>query len=205
MKTVHRSEKPASRLSFERTTTMLVVAASFASAVATACTTQPPPIESHGEVLESARLKQLRTFSFAPTSNAAPEGYEATERSPQVVAAMKPLVAALLAEKGWVEAPDGDGDLRVVCTAGRRGQLETKRVSPRTSMITGESTREREWVEGAIAIDAYDRRGVRVWHGYAHTEIDPDKPSSERLRRAVGDALHSFPARQFEAPPQGAP
>jgi hypothetical protein len=175
-------------------TTMLAVMVSCAAAAAMACT--EAPIESHGEILESARIAPLRTFSFVPGEALAPEGYEATERSPQVVAAMKPLVAAALEAKGWVEAPKGDGDMLVACTAGRRSRVESERVPPRTSMITGEATREREWIEGSIVIDAYDRRGVRIWHGYARTEIDPEKPSPERLRQAVGDALRRFPARQ---------
>ena len=172
--------------------TLLRAALVAVSLAASACMT---PIQSHGEYLHTAPFATFRTFSFAPAEGP-PEGYETTPRSAQIVDAMKPLVAHALELRGWVQAPAGEGDLVVACAAGRRDTTRMHRVSWRASLVTGEESEERDFVEGGIVIDAYDRNGGQVWHGAARTEIDPAKPNADRLRQAVDAALAKFPAKR---------
>src|SRR5208283_2779356 len=55
---------------------------------------------------------------------------------------------------------------------------------------------ERELVERAFIIDAFDRETRElVWHGSARTEVDPSPIAYERLRKAVESLLASFPSR----------
>lgn len=55
---------------------------------------------------------------------------------------------------------------------------------------------ERDFVEGAFVIDAFDRETRElVWHGSARTEINPGPIDDARLRQAVESVLASFPAR----------
>jgi len=167
----------------------LFVAAALAAAGCAA------PITSHGEYLHTAPFADFRTFSFAPAGGAL-EGYETTPRSAQIVEAMKPFIRAELVRKGWVEAPGGDGDVVVACAAGRREVTKMRRLPWRMTMITGEETEERDFVEGGIVIDAFDRSGGQIWHGAARTEIDPNHPSLDRLEIAVDAALAHFPAKR---------
>ena len=174
-----------------KTRTLRLVLAIFAAGLGGACTA---PIQSHGEYLQSAPFSSFRTFGFVP-SEAPPEGYQASDRSAQIAEQMRPMVAAVLQEKGYVFAPNGDADIMVECSAGRRPGLHAHRKEWRMSAVTGEAREEREDVEGGIVIDAFDRSGGQIWHGSARSEIDPQKPSVDRLRRAVAAALSKFPAR----------
>jgi hypothetical protein len=55
---------------------------------------------------------------------------------------------------------------------------------------------EDDFVEGAFVVDAFDAAtGEMVWHGSARLEIDPGSVQEERLQRAVGEVLASFPRR----------
>lgn len=55
---------------------------------------------------------------------------------------------------------------------------------------------DRDLVEGAFVIDAFDgETGTLVWHGSAHSEINPSTIDRERLRRAVESMLGSFPGK----------
>ena len=152
-------------------------------------------VQSHGEYLHTAPFASFHTFSFVP-AKAPPEGYEVTARSAQIVELMKPIVSEALVRKGYVAAPEGEtGDVVFACAAGRRDTTKVRHVSWRQSLVTGEATEERDFVEGGLVIDAFDRNGGQVWHGASRTEIDPARPSLDALRRAVGAALVRFPAR----------
>ena len=153
------------------------------------------PIQSHGEYLHTAPFAAYHTFSFA-TAQGAPEGYETTARSAQIAEAMKPLVAEALEARGWVQAPPGEGDIIVACGAGRRDTSRSHRVPWRVSLVTGETSEEHDFVEGGIVVDAFDKSGGQIWHGAARTEIDPAKPSLDRLRLAVDAALVHFPPKR---------
>jgi hypothetical protein len=51
-------------------------------------------------------------------------------------------------------------------------------------------------VEGAFIIDAFDRESREVvWHGSARSELNPGPIDEQRLRKAVGSVLASFPSR----------
>lgn len=158
--------------------------------LAVACT--PPPIESHGEFVPAAPYAEMRTFSFiAP--EATPAGFQPTARSAVVVEQMKPMIAAALEAKGWVQAQPGEGDITIACAAGRRDAETHRRLPWRISNITGEEFEDRDFVEGGIVIDAFDRSNGQIWHGAARTEIDPMKPSQVRLQNAVNAAMSRFP------------
>jgi hypothetical protein len=151
------------------------------------------PIESHGEFVPAAPYAELHTFSFA-TPESAPSGYHASARSAAIVEQMKPLVAAVLERKGYRRVADGEGDIIFACGAGRRDVEEHIRLPWRIATIVGEEYEDRDFVEGGIIIDAFDRNGGQIWHGAARTEIDPNKPSAERLQHTVEAALSRFPA-----------
>ena len=172
--------------------TFRAVALAALALSSSACTAS---VQSHGDYLHTAPFASFHTFSFA-TAKAPPEGYEVTERSAQIVELMKPIVSEALVRKGYVAAPEGEvGDVVVACAAGRRDTTKVRRVSRRQSLVTSEDTEERDFVEGGLVIDAFDRSGGQVWHGASRTEIDPARPSLDSLRRAVGAALTRFPAR----------
>jgi len=167
----------------------LCVAAGFVLVQLAACA---PPIQSHGEFVPAAPYAEMHTFSFiAP--EATPAGYQATARSAVVVEQMKPMIAAALEAKGWVQGKPGDSDITIACAAGRREAETHVKVSWRIANITGEEFEDRDFVEGGIVIDAFDRSNGQIWHGAARTEIDPNKPSEVRLQNAVNAALTRFP------------
>jgi hypothetical protein len=66
-----------------------------------------------------------------------------------------------------------------------------------TTRYHGELDQEdRDLVEGAFVIDAFDAEtGSLVWHGSAHSEINPRTIDRKRLRRAVESMLGSFPGK----------
>ena len=152
-----------------------------------------PPIHAHGEFVPAAPYAEMRTFSFAAPGQT-PLGYQTTARSAVVVEQMKAMIAEALEAKGWVQAPPGEGDITIACAAGRRDAEAHVRLSWRLSNITGEAFEDRDFVEGGIVIDAFDRNNGQIWHGAARTEIDPRKPSQVRLQNAVNAALDRFPA-----------
>ena len=161
--------------------------------LAVACT--PPPIESHGQFVPDAPYAEMHTFAFV-APEATPAGFEATARSAVVVEQMKPMIAAALEAKGWVRAQPGEADITIACAAGRREAETHRRLPWRISNITGEEFEDRDFVEGGIVIDAYDRSNGQIWHGAARTEIDPAHPSLDRLEIAVDAALAHFPAKR---------
>lgn len=168
---------------------LLCGAAAFVLAQLAACA---PPIQSHGEFVPAAPYAEMRTFSSAaPLST--PIGYQATARSAVVVEQMKPMIAAALEAKGWVQASPGEGDITIACAAGRRDAESRVRLPWRITNVTGEAFEDRDFVEGGIVIDAFDRNNGQIWHGAARTEIDPMKPSQVRLQNAVNAALSRFP------------
>ena len=150
-------------------------------------------LKRRGEFVPAAPYAEMRTFSFA-TPEATPEGYQATARSAVVVEQMKPFIVAALEAKGWVQAQQGEGDITIACAAGRREAETHRRLPWRITNVTGEAFEDRDFVEGGIVIDAFDRSGGQIWHGAARTEIDLSRPSVDRVRKAVNAALTRFPA-----------
>jgi hypothetical protein len=159
-------------------------------------TTRCSEVESHGEFVPAAPYAQFATFSFA-SNEGPPGGYHLSARSLVVVEQMKPMVVAALEKKGYVQAPNGDvGDIVVACGAGRRDVEEHRRLNWHITQLTGEEFEDNDFVEGGVVIDAFDGSGGQIWHGAARTPIDPQKPSSDRLRVAVDAALVRFPTHR---------
>jgi len=151
-------------------------------------------VQSHGEFVPAAPFAQFTTFSFA-SNEGPPGGYHLSKRSLVVVEQMKPLVAAELEKKGYVRAHEGEvGDIIIAVGAGRRESEEHVHVNWHITELTGEEFEDRDFVEGGIVIDAYDKSGGQIWHGAARTAIDPQKPDVNLVRDAVADVLKRFPS-----------
>ncbi|HEY1954228.1 MAG TPA: DUF4136 domain-containing protein [Polyangiaceae bacterium] len=171
---------------------MAILRTSFVATVLGLAAAHCSPTQAHGEFVPAAPYHELATFSFA-SNEGPPGGYRLSARS-LVVEEMKPLVAAELIRRGYVQAPDGEGDVIVACGAGRRDATRHVRLSWRITSLTGEALEDQDFVEGGVVIDAFDKSGGQIWHGAARTPIDPMKPSEARLRAAVAAALARFPA-----------
>lgn len=170
----------------------------LALGLATGCTR---PVDIHTAVVDAAPLAQARTFSFVPVEQAAaaqpettPGGYQSSPRSGHVIELIQVTVAGVLERKGYTSAPQGEGDLRVVCSVGRRDVTAQRSRSWRVSALS-ERDEERDFVEGGLVIDVFDRAGGQVWHGAATAEIDPKNPDDARVRDVAARVMEAFPAR----------
>jgi hypothetical protein len=150
-------------------------------------------VQSHGEFVPDAPFAQFTTFSFA-ANEAPPAAYHLSARSAVVVEQMKPMVAEVMQKKGYSPAPDGTpGDITIAVGAGRRESEEHVHVNHHITSLTGEEYEDRDFTEGGIVIDAFDKSGGQIWHGAAATSIDPQKPDPRSLRAVVEAALTKFP------------
>ncbi len=167
---------------------------SFVAASLTGLACTPAPIEVHTGALDTAPYAQFHTFALAPIKGGI-VGYTTTARSERVINLMKPAVTAVLVRKGYTLAAETESDLVIVCSAGRRDTEEHRELPRRMAQITGEQYEDRDFVEGGLVIDVFDKTGGQVWHGAAQTEIDPQKPDDARVRTVVEHVLEKFPAR----------
>ncbi len=160
-----------------------------------------PPTDVQTTSLETAPIVHYRTFSFAPTTGAsayhqrALSDYPQSPRSAHVIDLMKASITQALEQKGYVLAPPGQGELVILCSAGRRDVETVVGRSWRVTARGGDGDETRSAVEGGIVIDVLDRTGGQVWHGAATTEIDPQKPDDARVRGVVDRVMKPFPAR----------
>jgi hypothetical protein len=143
-------------------------------------------------VLAALAYGPYRTFSFEGPRGA-PAGYDATPRSVEVQQRMRPLIAAALEEKGYVEVPEG-GDFLVTHGAGRRESRGTRQLSRRAVALMGETEQETSFLEGSLVIDVYDRTArEQVWHGAATAEISQSGVDPQRLAETVQKIMAAFP------------
>lgn len=109
------------------------------------------------------------------------------------------MLEELLRAKGYVPAASvADADLVWMYVAGRRERV--KPVAQPRRDPTGDSylvnDPDEEFEEGAVVIDALDKNGVRVWHGFGRTEIDPYNVDDALLRKTVTQIMARFPSSQ---------
>jgi len=179
-----------------------------------------PAIDVHTIRSPSAHFEQYHTVAF-DLNPQAPSEYSLSPRSAEVRARVEQLAATTLQGRGYSLAPADHADLVVRIEAGRREQRVpmSNGTMPLGGGVAGlpmtssggnipgpaaiETTyhgeldqEERDLVEGAFVIDAFDGRTRElVWHGSARTEINFGPVDYDRLRRAVEAVLAPFPAR----------
>lgn len=158
--------------------------------ISAACSTT----QVHTGSLDTAPYAEFHTFSFAPIQGGV-AGYRSTPRSARVVDLMKTAVTEALEKKGYRPAPEGESDLVIVCSAGRRDVEQRIELPWRMTAITGEEFEDRDFVQGGLVVDVFDRSGGQVWHGAAKTEIDPAKPNDARVHSIVENVMSAFPPR----------
>jgi hypothetical protein len=159
-----------------------------------ACATPPATVETTSATIPA--LERYRTFSFDSASTP-PSGYRSSARGPEVVEIAQPLIADALERKGFTHT-DQDGDLVVVVSVGRRVVDQTKPLSRTSVVITGDRYETIRIPEGAIHVDAYDRRTrAEVWRGAATDEVDFDASNLDRARavRTIDSIVSRFPSR----------
>lgn len=159
-----------------------------------ACTPPPATVETTGATIGA--LERYHTFSFEDAS-APPNGYRSSARGPEVIDIAQSLAADTLARKGFTHAAV-DGDLVIVVSVGRRVVDKEKPLSRTSVAITGNRVEIVQVPEGAIVIDAYDRRTrAEVWRGAATGEIDYDASKLDRPRavKTIDSILARFPSR----------
>ena len=172
---------------------VLLLAALLCSTCVVACSESLPPPAIHTAAAPYAPFGRYRTFSFAAPQGA-PDGYTLTPRSIEVQQKMKPLIAAALRDKGYVEVGEG-GDFLVTHGAGRRDAKGTRKLSRRAVALMGETEQETSFLEGSLVIDVYDRlTGEQVWHGAATAEINTSSINEQRLAETVQKVMAAFPA-----------
>jgi hypothetical protein len=159
-----------------------------------ACATPPATVETTGATIGA--LERYRTFSFE-SANAPPTGFRSTERGGEVIDIAQPLVADALARKGFAHV-DQDGDLAIVVSVGRRTVDKEKPLSRTSVVIMGERTEVIQVPEGAVFIEAYDRKTrATVWRGAATDEIDFDASKLDRAHavKTIDAIIARFPSR----------
>ena len=136
-----------------------------------------------------------RTYSFA-VANEAPGEFRVSERTIDVQHRMMPLIADALAQKGYVNVPEG-GDLLVVVAAGE-GQAEKERHRTRTATaVMGEHEEIIKVPAGSLLVDVFDTaKQQRVWEATALAEVHRNGIDEKRLAQTIDQMMTKFPARR---------
>ena len=169
-------------------------------------------VDVHTIQAPAAHFDQYRTVAFDMSAEA-PSEYVASPRSEDVRTRIHETAATLLRDRGYVGAEKEHADLVVKIEAGRRERrirapsetsislpTTTPPVEPENAGVVPSyhgqlDEEERDFVEGAFVIDAFDGKTHElVWHGSARTEVRPGPVDYDRLRHAVESVLASFPA-----------
>jgi hypothetical protein len=175
-------------------------------------------VQVHAAQSPAAHFERYRTVALdiSPAAPADDDGYSASSpESAEARAEIRETAARVLEARGYALADKEGADLVLRIEEGRRHRRVTeKRPAPATGSGIGTSGTvgtmdmmsygakledvEKDLVEGAFAIDAFDgQTNDLVWKGSARAEIRAGKVNHGRLRRAVESVLRSFPA----APP----
>lgn len=159
-----------------------------------ACAAPSATVETTSATIPA--LERYRTFSFENAS-APPYGYRSSARGPEVIAIAEPIIADVLARKGFSHTAQ-DGDLVLVVSVGRRIVDKTKPLSRTAVVISGDRVETIQVPEGAITVEAYDRKThAQVWRGAATDEIDFDASKLDRARavKTIDSIAARFPTR----------
>jgi hypothetical protein len=159
-----------------------------------ACAPPAATVETTGATIGA--LDRYHTFSFE-NANAPPSGFRSSARGGEVIDIAEVLVAEALARKGFTHVAQ-DGDLVVVISVGRRIVDKEKPLSRTSVAITGDRVEIVQVPEGAIVIDAYDKKTrAEVWRGAATGEIDYDARKLDRPRavETIDSIMTRFPNR----------
>jgi hypothetical protein len=135
-----------------------------------------------------------KTFAIGAIEQA-PARYQTSPRSREATQRIRPLLEHALRAKGYVPAASvAEADLVWMFASGRR---EREKVISRPQHGGGEGIDtedpDEEFMEGALVIDALDKHGARVWHGFGRAEVDPDRIDDALLHRAVDQVMARFP------------
>ncbi len=136
-----------------------------------------------------------RTYTFA-IAKEAPGEFRVSERTIDVQHRMMPLIANALAQKGYVNVPEG-GDLLVVVAAGE-GQAEKERHRTRTATaVMGEHEETIKVPAGSLVVDVFDlAKAERVWEAIATAEVARNGVDEKRLAQTIDQMMIKFPARR---------
>jgi len=159
-----------------------------------ACAPPVATVETTGATIGA--LDRYRTFSFEGATTP-PNGYHGTARGEDVVGIAEPLVADALGRRGLAHASQ-DGDLAVVVSVGRRVVDKTRPLSRTAVAVSGDRFETIQVPEGAVVIEAYDRRThAQVWRGAATAEVDFDASKLDKARavRTIDSIMARFPNR----------
>jgi len=125
---------------------------------------------------------RYRTYSFE-VAQRAPGDFGASSRSIDAQHRAMPIVADVMARKGYVNVPDG-GDLVVTIAAGEAEVVEIH--TNREALVIP---------AGALVIDAYDPvKKQRVWQSTAAAEVKEGGIDDDRLSQTIHKMMKHFPA-----------
>jgi hypothetical protein len=148
------------------------------------------PVGVHTASLPTAPFGRYHTFSFADPEGA-PEGYKMSPRSEEVQRRLKPLLVAVLQQKGYTLAT-GKGDLVLAYGSGRRERV-IQHSDPSHDWL--DEDEEDDFTEGSIVLDVFDgSNDGQVWHGATRAGINPDRIDQAQLERSVRRLLAKYPS-----------
>lgn len=167
-----------------------LILAAVASVIAIGCGSS---LQYTHEQANDGRFESYRTVAFV-TDHPVDE-FELVELDDTQMDAAREATREALGEKGYTLADAETADLIMVPGFGRRSRMEEKMQVELGDRFTRFSV---EIAEGAVVVDAYDRRnGELVWHGQVtgSSEVQPDQRATpERVREAVTLLWTEFPA-----------
>lgn len=171
---------------------MKTIARFLVCAAIAACGLPSPTVETTSASVST--FGRYRTFTFE-VANEAPGDFHVSQRTEDVQHRMMPLVASALAQKGYVNVPEG-GDLIVVVLAGE-GQAEKERHRTRTATaVMGEHEEVISVPAGSLVIDVFDMaKRERVWEAIATGEVNRTGVDEKRLAKTIDTMLAKFPER----------
>jgi hypothetical protein len=166
-----------------------------ASLLASACSTTPRP-SFETQAAPDANLAKYSSYSWAFPVSAGSGG------NPFLNQRIRDALDRSLANAGYSQATEGEGDMIVAFTVGARDRVDVTDWGPVAPYYPGYgrayrygwaySYREvdvRTVTEGSLALDVFDAASDRpVWHGIASSRIS-SQGASDELIQAAADGL----------------
>ncbi len=165
-----------------------------------ACSTTPKPNFST-EAAPNIDLAQYRTYSWAFPKRGG--------GNPFVYERVQNAMDASLAQAGFTQVAEGQGDMELAFTLGARDKVDVTDWGPVAPYYPGYGMRYRYgWAyqynqvdirnvtEGSLALDVFDAKTDRpIWHGIAAARIgSSDSPSDALIQSAVQGLVDRFAA-----------